>query len=94
MKIQKKFSGQYIGLCMFLISIVFSMIGGFGFQISKYKAYNSEIKSLSKQIEQADKEIEELKSIESGQSEEDLESIARIRLNMVKPNEIIYMIEK
>lgn len=94
MKIQKRFLGQFIGLCMFLVFIVFSMIGGFLFQISKYKDYSSEISSLNKQIEKADKEIEELKAIESNQNENDLEEIARIRLNMVKPNEIIYFTEK
>lgn len=94
MKIQKRFLGQCIGLCIFLVFIVFSMIGGFLFQIVKYKDYSSEISSLNKQIEEADKEIEDLKAIESNQNENDLEEIARIRLNMVKPNEIVYFTEK
>lgn len=94
MRIQKRFSGQYLGLCMFLVFIVFSMIGGFVFQIVKYKDYSTEIGKLNKQIEEADNEIEELKAIESGQGENDLEELARRKLNMVKPNEIIYMTEK
>ena len=94
MKIQKRFLGQFIWLCMFLVFIVFSMIGGFLFQITKYKDYSSEISGLNKEIEEADKEIEELKAIESNQNENDLEEIARIRLNMVKPNEIVYFTEK
>ena len=69
MKIQKRFLGQFIGLCMFLVFIVFSMIGGFLFQITKYKDYSSEISGLNKEIEEADKEIEELKAIESNQNE-------------------------
>ena len=48
MKIQKRFLGQFIGLCMFLVFIVFSMIGGFLFQITKYKDYSSEISGLNK----------------------------------------------
>lgn len=94
MKIQKRFLGQFIGLFTFLVFIVFSMIGGFLFQITKYKDYSSEISNLNKEIKAADKEIEELKLIESNQNEDDLEEIARIRLNMVKPNEIIYFTEK
>ena len=34
---------------------------------------------------------EELKKIENGNTSEDLETIARNRLNMVKPNEIVYI---
>ena len=37
------------------------------------------------------KQIEELKKIENGNTSEDLETIARNRLNMVKPNEIVYI---
>ena len=37
------------------------------------------------------KQIEELKKIENGKTSEDLETIARNRLNMVKPNEIVYI---
>ena len=94
MKIQKRFLGQFIGLFTFLVFIVFSMIGGFLFQITKYKDYSSEIYNLNKDIKAANKEIEELKLIESNQNEDDLEKIARTRLNMVKPNEIIYFTEK
>ena len=36
-------------------------------------------------------QIEELKKIENGNTSEDLETIARNRLNMVKPNEIVYI---
>ena len=86
MRIQKKFSGQFLGVCIFLVSIIFSMIGGFIFQIDKYKEYSSQITQLNKDIE--------LKEIESSQNEDDIEDIARERLNMVKENEIIYFTEK
>lgn len=94
MKVQKRFLGQYLGLFMFLFFIVFTMIGGFIFQVVKYKEYSLEIDKLNKQIEDYDKEIEELRAIESSQDENDLESVVRRRLNMVKPNETVYITEK
>ncbi len=94
MKIQKRFSGQYLGLCIFLISIIFSMIGGFTFQIDKYKEYSSQITQLNKDIQEADEKIRELQIVESSQNEDDIETIARERLNMVKEDEIIYFTEK
>jgi len=94
MKIQKRFSGQYLGLCIFLISIIFSMIGGFAFQIDKYKEYSSQITKLNKDIQEADEKIKELQIVESSQNEDDIETIARERLNMVKEDEIIYFTEK
>ena len=94
MKIQKRFSGQYLGLCIFLISIIFSMIGGFTFQIDKYKEYSSQITQLNKDIQEADEKIKELQIVESSQNEDDIETIARERLNMVKEDEIIYFTEK
>ena len=51
----------------------------------------AEISSLNKQISSTKKQIEELKKIENGSTTEDLETIARNRLNMVKPNEILYI---
>lgn len=94
MKIQKRFSGQYLGLCIFLISIIFSMIGGFTFQIDKYKEYSSQITQLNKDIQEADEKIKKLQIVESSQNEDDIETIARERLNMVKEDEIIYFTEK
>ncbi|MGL5329962.1 MAG: FtsB family cell division protein [Peptostreptococcaceae bacterium] len=93
MNLRKRFSGQYIGLCLFLISILFTMVGGCIFQFVKYRDYTSEIESLNKQIKQADKEIKELKDMELGQKESDLEDIARSKLKMIKPGEIIYLTE-
>ncbi|SCI37815.1 FtsB family cell division protein [Romboutsia sp. 1001713B170207_170306_H8] len=93
MKIQKRFSGQYLGLCIFLGFIGLTMIGGFGFQLVKYKEYSLKISTLNKKLEDADREINNLKAISSSQDESDLEDVARRRLNMVKPNEIVYMTE-
>lgn len=93
MNLRKRFLGQYIGLCLFVSSIVITMAGGCIFQFIKYKDYNSEIEKLTKEVKKADEEIEELRAIESGQNDNDLEDVARRKLKMVKPGEIIYLTE-
>ncbi|WP_296646215.1 FtsB family cell division protein [Romboutsia sp. 13368] len=91
MNIRKKFSAQFILVSLFIIFVIYTVISGFVFQITKLNEYKSEISSLNEQISTTKKEIEKLKKIENGNTEEDLETIARNRLNMVKPNEIIYI---
>ena len=91
MNIRKKFSAQFMLVSLFILFIIYTLISGFIFQIIKFNEYKSEISSLNKEISDTKKEIEKLKSIENGNTKEDLESIARNRLNMVKPDEIIYI---
>ena len=69
----------------------YTLISNFVFQVKKLNEYKAEISSLNKQISSTKKQIEELKKIENGNTSEDLETIARNRLNMVKPNEIVYI---
>lgn len=91
MNIRKNFSAQFIILIVFVIFITYTMISSFIFQFQKFNEYKSEITSLNQQINSIKKEIEELEKIENGNISEDLETIARERLNMVKPNEIVYI---
>ncbi|WP_325275706.1 septum formation initiator family protein [Romboutsia sp.] len=88
MNLRKIFSSQFLVISMFLIFMVFSLASGFVFQITKVKQYRSEIVNLNKQIDNTKEEIENLKKIGNTQ---DLETDARNRLNMVKPDEIIYV---
>ena len=60
-------------------------------QLLKIKEYRTEIASLNTQIEETKIEIQKLKDVQNSELNENLESIARNRLNMVKPNEIIYI---
>ena len=76
---------------IFILFIVYTLISNFVFQVKKLNEYKAEISSLNKQISSTKKQIEELKKIENGNTSEDLETIARNRLNMVKPNEIVYI---
>lgn len=88
MNIRKKFSGQFIVMSVFVLFICVSLITGFIFQLTKLKEYKGEIASLNKQISETKKEITNLKKVDKTQ---DLETIARERLNMVKPDETIYI---
>lgn len=91
MNIRKKFSGQIIIIKMMLIFMVFTLISSFGVQIKKIKEYKNEIASLNDQIQNTKVQISDLKKTENSSMNGDLESIARNRLNMVKPNEIVYI---
>ncbi len=91
MNIRKKFSAQFILVIVFILFIVYTLITSFVFQIKKLNEYKTEISLLNKQISSTKEQIEELKKIEEGNTNEDLETIARERLNMVKPNEIVYI---
>ncbi|GAA0224736.1 FtsB family cell division protein [Metaclostridioides mangenotii] len=90
MNVRKKFSGQFIAISLFLVVTVFGMISGFGFEFTKYYEYKAEIAKLNDQIENKDAKIKNLRSTKS-YSNENLEKTARKRLNMVKPNETVYI---
>lgn len=88
MNLRKKFSSQFILLLLFLCVLIVGMMSGFIFQLKKYRDYKEEIYTLNEEI----KEIRlEIKETEQTKSNSDLETMARERLNMVKPGEIIYM---
>ncbi len=88
MNIRKKFSAQYIMISIFVCFICFSMITGFIFQFIKLKEYKSEIVSINNQIDETRAEIKKLKKVNGSK---DLEDLARERLNMVKPDETVYI---
>ncbi|MBO3444060.1 septum formation initiator family protein [Clostridium sp. CCUG 7971] len=88
MNIRKKFSGQFAVMSVFVLCICVSLITGFIFQLTKLKEYKGEIASLNKQISETKEEIKNLKKVDNTQ---DLETVARERLNMVKPDETIYI---
>ncbi|WFD10503.1 cell division protein FtsL [Tepidibacter hydrothermalis] len=56
------------------------------------REYKKEIKSLKEQIKQEDENIKKVKAeIENYKTDEYIEKIAREKLKMVKPGEIIYI---
>lgn len=88
MNLRKKFFSQFLLVSMFLVFTVFSLGTGFVFQITKAKEYRLEIANLNKEIDYTKTEVEKVKQLGNI---EDLETAARNRLNMVKPDEIIYI---
>ena len=91
MNIRKKFSAQFILVVVFILFIVYTLITSFVFQVKKLNEYKAEISSLNKQIITTKEKIEDLKKIEHSDINENLETIARERLNMVKSDEIVYI---
>lgn len=89
---RKKFRNQYIVVGIFICTIVISMVGGFIDQIVKTNQYSKEITELNQKIKDIDDEIKELKNEKKNINQDEyVEDIARNRLKMVKPNEIIYI---
>ncbi len=89
---RKQFAVQYIVIGTFLSFVCLSLVGGLVTQIIKSSKYSKEIVALKDEIKNTDKEIKELKE-EKKKLDNDkyIEDIARNRLKMVKPNEIIYI---
>ena len=87
-KMLKRFMGQYMILGLFVFFLVFSIITGFIFQIKKVNEYKSQIAQSNSQIEDTKEEISKLEKLIK---DDDLESIARNELGMIKSNEIIYV---
>lgn len=89
---RKKFIAQYIVVGMFICVVGISLMSGFIDQIIKTNQYSNEIVELNQQIEDINNEIKELK-VEKQKLNKDeyIQDIARNRLKMVKPNEIIYI---
>lgn len=89
MNLKKKFKNQFIVFLMFAFYVFYTLVSNFCFQISKINEYNQKICDIQKNIDSIKKNISEIKESEK-QNEYDLEKIARNRLNMVKPGEIVY----
>lgn len=92
MNLRKKFTGQIMVLKMFLIVLGFGMISGTVFQFTKIKEYKNEIATLNNQLETTQQKIDTLQNVEDNTDLESLEETARTKLNMVKPNEIVYIV--
>ena len=89
---RKNFTGQYAIIYIFLILTVLSMGYGVIDQALKVREYNEEMRSLRAQINKVDEDIKELQENKKNiDKDEYIEKIAREKLNMVKPEEIIYI---
>ena len=89
---RKNFTGQYTIIYIFVVLTILSMGYGVVDQVIKVREYKKEISELKTQIQKADEDIKELERNKKHiNKDEYIEKIAREKLNMVKPDEIIYV---
>ena len=91
MNLRKRFSGQYTLICMFAVSIIFTLIVGIIVQLQNIRDYKEEIYNLKYELNSTKTDIKNLKNDDSYNNNEELENLARNKLGMIKQNEIIYL---
>lgn len=89
MDLIKKFSGQYILICMFVISLICTLIIGIIVQFQNIRDYKEQITTLKSELNNTKDEIKSIKN--NTYNNDELENLARNKLGMVKENEIIYL---
>ena len=91
MNLRKKFSGQYMLLCMFAFFIIFSLIIGVIVQLQNIRDYKEQITTLKYELDDTEKQLKSVKNSKAYKNDAELEDLARNQLGMVKQNEIIYL---
>ena len=76
MNLRKKFSGQYMLICMFAFFI---------------RDYKEQITTLKYELDDTEKQLKSVKNSKAYKNDAELEDLARNQLGMVKQNEIIYL---
>jgi cell division protein FtsB len=91
MNLRKKFSGQYMLICMFAFFIIFSLIIGVIVQLQNIRDYKEQITTLKYELDDTEKQLKSIKNSKAYKNDAELEDLARNQLGMVKQNEIIYL---
>ena len=91
MNLRKKFSGQYILICMFAFFIIFTLIVGVMVQLHNIRDYKEEITTLKYELDTTEKQLKNVKNSKAYKNDAELEDLARNQLGMVKEHEIIYL---
>lgn len=91
MNLRKKFSGQYMFICMFAFFIIFSLIIGVIVQLQNIRDYKEQITTLKYELDDTEKQLKSVKNSKAYKNDAELEDLARNQLGMVKQNEIIYL---
>ena len=91
MNLRKKFSGQYMLICMFAFCIIFSLIIGVIVQLQNIRDYKEQITTLKYELDDTEKQLKSVKNSKAYKNDAELEDLARNQLGMVKQNEIIYL---
>mgnify|MGYP002535008371 FL=1 len=91
MNLRKKFSGQYMLICMFAFFIIFSLTIGVIVQLQNIRDYKEQITTLKYELDDTEKQLKGVKNSKAYKNDAELEDLARNQLGMVKQNEIIYL---
>ncbi|WP_295777016.1 septum formation initiator family protein [Clostridium sp. 2218st1_F5_2218SCRN_220325] len=91
MNLRKKFSGQYMLICMFAFFIIFSLTIGVIVQLQNIRDYKEQITTLKYELDDTEKQLKSVKNSKAYKNDAELEDLARNQLGMVKQNEIIYL---
>ena len=91
MNLRKKFSGQYMLICMFAFFIIFSLTIGVIVQLQNIRDYKEQITTLNYELDDTEKQLKSVKNSKAYKNDAELEDLARNQLGMVKQNEIIYL---
>ena len=91
MNLRKKFSGQYMLICMFAFFIIFSLIIGVIVQLQNIRDYKEQITTLKYELDDTEKQLKSVKNSKAYKNDAELEDLARNQLGMVKQHEIIYL---
>ena len=91
MNLRKKFSGQYMLICMFAFIIIFSLTIGVIVQLQNIRDYKEQITTLKYELDDTEKQLKSVKNSKAYKNDAELEDLARNQLGMVKQNEIIYL---
>ena len=91
MNLRKKFSGQYMLICMFAFFIIVSLIIGVIVQLQNIRDYKEQITTLKYELDDTEKQLKSVKNSKAYKNDAELEDLARNQLGMVKQNEIIYL---
>ena len=91
MNLRKKFSGQYMLICMFAFFIIFSLIIGVIVQLQNIRDYKEQITTLKYELDDTEKQLKSVKNSKAYKNDAELEDLARNQLGMVKQNETIYL---
>ena len=91
MNLRKKFSGQYMLICMFAFFIIFSLLIGVIVQLQNIRDYKEQIPTLKYELDDTEKQLKSVKNSKAYRNDAELEDLARNQLGMVKQNEIIYL---
>ncbi len=103
MNLRKKFSGQYMLICMFAFFIIFSLIIGVIVQLQNIRDYKEQITTLKYELDDTEKQLKSVKNSKAYKNNNSIIpftlsffirifiDLARNQLGMVKQNEIIYL---